>query len=248
MSRGGALVPHAGPAPPGGEQRPLLGGKSGALRAAIFGVNDGLVSNLALIMGVAGAGVSREVILLAGVAGLLAGAFSMAAGEYVSMRMQREAFERLIHYEAHEIATDPEGEERELAGIYEEKGIPPEAAVASARAVMRDPRLALEVHAREELGLDPGGLGSPWKAAGSSLLTFTLGAAVPLIPFVFAAGWGPAVTAVTLALAALFGVGSSLSTFTGRRWLWSGARMVLIGGGAALVTFSIGRLLGVAAL
>jgi VIT1/CCC1 family predicted Fe2+/Mn2+ transporter len=226
----------------------VAGGKSGALRAAVFGVNDGLVSNLALIMAVAGAGVGREVILLAGIAGLLAGAFSMAAGEYVSMRVQREVFERLIHFEAHELASDPRGEERELASIYEEKGIPPEAALQSARAVMSDPRLALEVHAREELGLDPQELGSPWGAAISSFLTFTAGAAVPLAPYLFGGGTSAVWTAVGLALTALFGVGATMSVFTRRPWPLSGARMVLIGGSAALVTFWVGRLLGVTAL
>src|SRR5438034_5621006 len=162
------IVPHPGPIAT--EQR--TADKSGALRAAIFGVNDGLVSSVSLIMGVAGAGVSNHVILLAGVAGLLAGAFSMAAGEYVSMRVQRELFERLLHIEAHELATEPDEELEELQRIYETKGFPANLARQVAEVVMQDPDVALETHAREELGLDPGQLGSPWGAALSSFLTF----------------------------------------------------------------------------
>src|SRR5207253_5274241 len=127
-------------------------GKSGALRAGIFGVNDGLLSNLSLIMGVTGAVNSNKIILLAGVAGLLAGAFSMGAGEYVSMRVQRELFERLLHIEAHELATEPQEEHEELAKIYEAKGLPPDLAQEVTAAIHRDPELALKTHAREELG------------------------------------------------------------------------------------------------
>jgi vacuolar iron transporter family protein len=241
------VVPHPGPVPDG-EQAPAAGGKSGALRAAIFGVNDGLVSNLSLIMGVAGAGVENDLILLAGVAGLLAGAFSMSAGEYTSMRVQREIFERLIHLEAHELATDPEGETEELTVLLRRRGIPRDLAAQTARSLMADPETALDVHAREELGLDPDQLGSPWGAATSSFLTFSAGAAVPLVPYLVGSGVAAAATAVSLALAALFAVGASMSLFTGRAWAWSGARMLLIGGAAALVTFGVGRLLGVTAL
>jgi VIT1/CCC1 family predicted Fe2+/Mn2+ transporter len=220
-------------------------GKSGALRAAIFGVTDGLVSNLSLIMGVAGATAQNRVILLAGVAGLMAGAFSMGAGEYISMRTQRELFERLIHLEAHELATEPEEELRELAEIYQRKGFPPDIADQAAQAVHRDPDVALETHAREELGLDPGQLGSPWGAAISSFVTFALGASVPLLPFVFGSGDAAVVAAITAAAVSLFGVGASMSLFTGRRPLWSGARMVLVGAIAAGITNLVGRLLHV---
>src|SRR5436190_7055891 len=171
------IRPHPGPAP---EQAPATGGKSGALRAAIFGLNDGLISNLSLIMGVTGAVSDNKIILIAGVLGLLAGAFSMGAGEYSSMRVQREVFERLIHLEAHELATEPEEEREELAAIYRSKGLPPELATEVATALMRNPQIALETHAREELGLDPDELGSPWGAAGSSFVTFAFGAFVPL--------------------------------------------------------------------
>jgi VIT1/CCC1 family predicted Fe2+/Mn2+ transporter len=226
---------------------PAVGGRSGALRAAIFGLNDGLVSNLSLIMGVAGGGLGPRGVLLAGVAGLLAGAFSMAAGEYVSMRSQREIFERLIHLEAHELGTDPEGEREELTHLLQKRGIPREAAEVSARALMADPRQALDVHAREELGLDPDQLGSPWGAAGSSFVTFAIGAFVPLFPYLFLSGTAAAWTAVGLALSVLFAAGATLSRFTGRRWWLSGGRMLFIGGGAAVVTFLVGRALGVAA-
>jgi VIT1/CCC1 family predicted Fe2+/Mn2+ transporter len=220
-------------------------GKSGALRAGIFGVNDGLVSNLSLIMGFAGAAVQNNVILLAGVAGLLAGAFSMGAGEYISMRVQRELFERLLHLEAHELATEPEEEHRELKAIYETKGFPSHLAEEVATVIMQDPEVALQTHAREELGLDPDELGSPWGAAAASFLAFTLGAAVPLIPFVVASGTAAAVAAVAASGVALFAVGATMSVITGRRAAWSGLRMLLIGGGAAAITFGVGRLLNV---
>lgn len=242
------LKPHPGPLPPGGEPPPVAGGKSGALRAAIFGINDGLVSNLSLIMGVSGAGVDRDVVLLAGIAGLLAGAFSMAAGEYASMRVQREVFERLIHWEAHELATDPEGETKELAGILERRGIPASLAQKTSEAVMENPQVALEVHAKEELGLDPEELGSPWGAAASSFVAFAVGALVPLAPFFFFTGAVVTWTSIVLSLTALFAVGASMTIFTGRAWWLSGGRMLSIGGAAALVTYGVGRLLGVTAL
>lgn len=240
------IRPHPGPVPDR-DLRAVAGGKSGALRAAIFGVNDGLVSNLSLIMGVAGAGVGNRVVLLAGVAGLLAGAFSMAAGEYVSMRVQKELFERLIHVEAHEIGSDPEGETRELTSLLREKGIPTEAARQAAESLMADPQTALEVHAKEELGLDPRELGSPWGAATSSFLTFGAGALVPLVPYLLTGGATAAWTAVVLSLTALFGVGASMTVFTARPWFLSGGRQLLIGSGAALVTYLVGRLFGVVA-
>ncbi len=240
------MRPHPGPVPDV-EPTAVIGGKSGALRAAIFGVNDGLVSNLALIMAMAGAGVGNRVVVLAGVAGLLAGAFSMAAGEYVSMRVQKEVFERLIHVEAHEIGTDPAGETRELTHLFREKGLPEDVAHEVARSLMADPETALETHAREELGLDPRELGSPWGAATSSFLTFAGGALVPLVPYFFTRGVAAAWIAVALSLSVLFGVGGSMTMFTGRPWALSGARQLLIGGAAALVTYLVGGLFGVTA-
>ncbi len=237
------MVPHPGPV--GGEQR--TGGKSGALRAAIFGVNDGLVSNLSLIFGVAGAGVSNHVIVVAGVAGLLAGAASMAAGEYISMRVQREAFERLIHLEAHELHAQPEAEREELTQIYVARGISRDLAARLADELMRDPAAALETHAREELGLDPKqGLGSPWAAAGSSFLTFCFGAIVPLIPFLFASGT-PAVVASGVASGiTLFAVGAGISLVTGKPFYHSGLRMLFVGSLAAGITYGVGKALKVA--
>ncbi|HEV8564247.1 MAG TPA: VIT1/CCC1 transporter family protein [Actinomycetota bacterium] len=213
------IVPHPGPI--GGEQR--TGGKSGALRAAIFGVNDGLVSNLSLIFGVAGAGVDNQVVVLAGVAGLLAGAFSMAAGEYISVRVQREVFERLIHLEAHEIGSEPEAERAELANIYVRKGLPRDLADRLATELMKDPAVALDTHAREELGLDPDeGLGSPIAVAGSSFATFSAGAFVPLVPFLFGSGAGAVAVSAALSGGALFGVGAAMSYLTGRNPILSG--------------------------
>jgi vacuolar iron transporter family protein len=221
----------------------IVGGKSGAFRAAIFGLNDGLVSNLSLIMGVAGAAAdNNHFIVVAGLAGLLAGAFSMGAGEYVSMRVQRELFERLIHLEAHELASEPEEEHEELAKIFEARGFPPDLAEELTTVIHRNPELALETHAREELGLDPDQLGSPWGAAGSSFVTFSVGAAIPLVPFLFGSGSAAVLTAIVVAGVALFSVGGLLTRFTGRPVLRSGARMLLIGGVAAGITFGIGSL------
>ena len=235
------VVPHPGPI---AEQRG--GGKSGALRAAIFGVNDGLVSNLSLIFGVAGAGVDNQVVILAGVAGLLAGAFSMASGEYISVRVQREVFERLIHLEAHEIGSDPEAERAELAEIYLRKGLSKELANQLATELMKDPEVALDTHAREELGLDPqAGLGSPYAAAGSSFVMFAFGAFVPLVPFLFAEGTVAVAWSAVLSGIALFGVGAAMSYLTGRSFLLSGLRMLSVGAGAAAITFWVGKLLDV---
>jgi vacuolar iron transporter family protein len=221
----------------------IVGGKSGAFRAAIFGMNDGLVSNLSLIMGVAGAAAdNNHFIVVAGLAGLLAGAFSMGAGEYISMKTQRELFERLIHLEAHELASEPEEEHEELAKIYESKGLPPDLAAQVTTAIHRDPELALETHAREELGLDPDQLGSPWAAAGSSFIMFAIGATIPLLPFLFGSGSAAVFAAIAVSAVALFAVGATLTRFTGRSPLLSGARMLVIGAAAAGITFGIGSL------
>jgi VIT1/CCC1 family predicted Fe2+/Mn2+ transporter len=221
--------------------------KSGTLRAAIFGINDGLVSNFSLIMGFAGAGVDKSVILLAGIAGLLAGAFSMGAGEYISMKVQREVYERLIHLEAHELAMEPDEEREELAEIYVRKGIPQELAGRLADSIMADPELALDTHAREELGLDPEqGLGSPWGAAASSFLTFSFGALVPLAPLLFASGVGATVASAIVAGLTLAGVGAAMSILTGKSAVVSGLRQLTVGAIAAAITYGIGRALGVA--
>jgi vacuolar iron transporter family protein len=237
---------HPHPGPTHGSDEPVgLGGKSGALRAAIFGVNDGLVSNLALIMGVTGANVSNKFLLVAGVAGLLAGAFSMGGGEYVSMRVQRELFERLLHIEAHELATEPEEEHRELQDIYVQRGFPPHLARQVTEVVMADPKVALDTHAREELGLDPEELGSPWGAAISSFVMFALGAGVPLLPFVIGSGTAAVIAAIAASGTVLFSVGAAMSVLTGRPAWLSGGRMLVIGGGLAAITYGVGTLLHV---
>jgi vacuolar iron transporter family protein len=237
------IRPHLGPAD---EQATAVGGKSGTLRAAIFGVNDGLVSNLSLIMGVTGAVSDNKVIVVAGIAGVLAGAFSMAAGEYISMRTQREVFERLIHIEAHELATEPEEERAELVEIYRRKGVPQDVAEQLVDALHRDPQLALMTHAREELGLDPeAGLGSPLGAASSSFVTFALGAVVPLIPFMIGSGVGAAVAAIVASGVTLFAVGAATSVLTGKRFYLAGARMLAFGAVAAAITYGVGTLLHV---
>ncbi|HEX6256920.1 MAG TPA: VIT1/CCC1 transporter family protein [Euzebyales bacterium] len=218
----------------------------GALRAAVFGVNDGLVSNLALIMGVAGGTTDPAVIVLAGVAGLVAGAGSMAAGEWVSVRSQRELYERELSVERWELEQFPDDECHELELIYRGKGMPAKLAAAVAKQIMTDPDVALDTLAREELGLNPGDLGSPWAAAVSSFVAFALGALVPLVPFLFAVvGTGAVVASALMSALALAGVGAILSVFTGRPAWRSSLRMVLIGGGAAVVTYLIGALVGV---
>jgi VIT1/CCC1 family predicted Fe2+/Mn2+ transporter len=219
----------------------------GNLRAAVFGINDGLVSNTSLIMGVAGAAASAEFVLATGIAGLLAGALSMAAGEYVSMRSQREMFEYQIGLERDELHEYPEEEAEELALIYQARGMQLEEARRVSRELVKNETHALDALAREELGLNPDDLGSPWGAATSSFLAFALGAVVPLVPFLFHLPLGRAVGwAAIVAGCALFGVGAALSLFTGRSALAGGVRMVLIGGGAGLATWAIGSLLGAA--
>jgi VIT1/CCC1 family predicted Fe2+/Mn2+ transporter len=216
----------------------------GNVRAAVFGVNDGLVSNAALIMGVAGATADLHVVYLSGIAGLLAGAFSMAAGEYVSMRSQRELFEYQITLEREELEEYPLEEQEELALIYHARGLSKDKADEVAAELMKDPGQALDTLAREELGLNPAELGSPWGAAWSSFLSFAGGGAVPLLPFLMGNTGQVMAFVIGLTGIALFLVGATLSLFTGKDAWWSGLRMVLIGGGAGLVTFLVGRLLG----
>lgn len=227
----------------GGRHRGV--GSGGNLRAAVFGINDGLVSNTSLIMGIAGATADLRFILTSGVAGLLAGALSMAAGEYISMRSQRELFEYQIGLERDELDEYPREEAEELALIYHARGVPKEKARELATALMQDPEHALDTLAREELGLNPDDLGSPMGAALSSFAAFTSGAVLPLLPFLFHLGALAVPVAAVLAAVGLFAVGALLSLFTGRGAFWSGLRMVLIGGGAGVVTYGIGHLLGV---
>jgi len=217
----------------------------GNLRAAVFGINDGLVSNTSLIMGVAGAVTDLRLILLSGVAGLLAGAFSMAAGEYLSMRSQREMYEYQIGLEREELDEYPEEEAEELALIYNARGLSLENARHVARELIQDHDHALNALAREELGLNPNDLGSAWGAAAFSFVAFAMGGFVPLVPFMLGFRDHAVFAAAILAAIGLFSVGALLSLFTGRRAWRSGLRMVLIGGAAGIATFSIGRLLGV---
>src|SRR6476646_490558 len=221
-------------------------GRSGTLRAVIFGVSDGLVSNLALVMGVAGAaGEHGSFILLAGVAGLLAGAFSMAAGEYISMQSQRELFERQIALERAEMEAMPEEEEAEMAALYRAKGFKEDEAKAIAPRLFEDPERALDQLIREELGLDPDELGSPLGASGGSFAAFALGAFVPVLPYLLLTGTAAFVASIVLSLAALFLVGAGVSLLTGRGVLFSGLRQVGIGAAAAIVTFVVGSIIGV---
>src|SRR3954470_24160595 len=196
-------------------------GRSGTLRAVIFGVSDGLVSNLALVMGVAGAAKDHgSFVLLAGVAGLLAGAFSMAAGEYISMQSQRELFERQIALERAEMEAMPEKEHRALAAISAGKGVPPDEAERLAAHMFEDKEVALDTLVREELGLGPDELGSPWGAAGGSFAAFAVGAAVPVLPYLVATGTVAFVVSLGLSLLALFAVGALVSLLTGRGLLF----------------------------
>ena len=217
----------------------------GNLRAAVFGASDGLVSNACLILGVAGAsGGQGHTVLVSGVAGLLAGAFSMAAGEYVSVRSQREMFEYQIGAERDELAKYPHEEAAELSLIYQARGLGKEDADRMSDRIVANPGYALDALAREELGLDPGALGSPVGAAVFSFGAFSVGAAVPLAPFVLAAGGTALVAAVVLTGVALFGVGCATSLFSGRDAAKGGLRALLIGAAAGAVTYGIGRLLG----
>ena len=221
-------------------------GRSGTLRAVIFGVSDGLVSNLALVMGIAGASQGQgSFVLLAGVAGLLAGAFSMAAGEYISMQSQRELFERQIALEKAELEAMPEEEEAELASVYRAKGFTQAEAETIAKRMFANPEQALDTLVREELGLDPDELGSSWGAAFGSFVAFSLGALVPVIPYVVTTGSTAFVAAIALSLVALFAVGAGVSLLTGRGLLFSGGRQVLLGAAAAIVTYVVGHAIGV---
>ncbi|MEO8463095.1 MAG: VIT1/CCC1 transporter family protein [Chloroflexota bacterium] len=222
--------------------------RSGTLRAVIFGVSDGLVSNLALVMGVAGANNaidSANFILLAGVAGLLAGAFSMAAGEYISMQSQRELSERQIALERAEMEAMPEEEEAELAAVYRAKGFTVDEARTIAHRIFEDPVKALDALVREELGLDPDELGSPWGAAFGSFIAFAIGAAIPVLPYLLGSGSTAFFAAIAVSLVALFVVGAGVSLLTGRSLLFSGTRQVGIGAAAAAVTYVVGTLIGV---
>lgn len=216
-----------------------------ALRAAVLGANDGLTSNLALVMGVAGAQFNSAVILVAGLSGLLAGAFSMAIGEWVSVQSAKELYQRQVRTEAAEIRSVPDEEQEELALIYEAKGLPRVEAEQVAERLMADEQEALDAMVREELGLDPSTLGgSPYSAAGSSLVLFSLGAIVPLFPYFFASGTTAVVAAILSAAVGLFVIGALISLLTGRSAVYSGTRQLVFGLLAAGLTFGLGHLIG----
>ncbi|MGW5334956.1 VIT1/CCC1 transporter family protein [Streptomyces bauhiniae] len=212
----------------------------GWLRPAVFGAMDGLVSNLALLTGVVGGSVGHQTIVITGLAGLAAGAFSMAAGEYTSVASQAELVQAELDVERRELRRHPQAEEDELAALYASRGVEPGLAREVARQLSKDPEQALEIHAREELGVDPDDLPSPLTAAVSSFGSFALGALLPVLPYLLGATalW----PAVLLALAGLFGCGAVVARVTARSWWYSGLRQLALGGAAAGVTFALGAL------
>jgi len=218
--------------------------QGGAARAAVFGVSDGLVSNVAIILGIAGADSSQGFVRVAGLAGLVAGAVSMAAGEYVSMTAQRELLEYELDLERRELEHNPQSEINELAAIYRARGVDEDVAMGMAEGVMANPDHALEVHAREELGVDPTQLGNPIQAAISSFLAFAVGAALPLLPWFFTGGSGAIVASIVVGLLGSLAIGLALAIATGRPKLWPMARQVLIAAFALSVTYAIGSAVG----
>jgi VIT1/CCC1 family predicted Fe2+/Mn2+ transporter len=218
------------------------------LRAGVFGANDGLVSNTCLVVGVAGAAVEPGVIVLTGIAGLLAGAFSMAAGEFISMLSQREMFEHQIAQEADELKRYPKEEAEELALIYAARGLDKKEARSLAKKLIANPDHALDTLAREELGLNPDDLGSPIGAAISSFIAFSIGASLPLIPFLLHFGGNDVAVAAAISGVALFIIGAILSLFSGKSAFIGGARMLAIGAAAAAATYFIGSLFNVSGI
>lgn len=216
----------------------------GWLRPAVFGAMDGLVSNLALITGVAGIHVATRTIIITGLVGIAAGAFSMAAGEYTSVASQRELVEAELAVELRELQRNPHDEQRELAALYQARGVEPELAAEVARQLSTDPEKALEIHAREELGVDPSDLPSPLVAAVSSFGSFAAGALLPVLPYLL--GMRSLWATLLLALLALFGCGAVVARVTARSWWFSGLRQLALGGAAAGVTFFLSSLFGTA--
>ncbi len=219
--------------------------RGASLRAAVLGANDGLVSNFSLVMGVAGGTGNPDFVLLAGAAGLLAGAFSMAAGEYISVRSQRDLYENELRKEEVELSEWPEEEQAELERIYQAKGLSEEESRRVASRLMADPEVALDTLAREELGLDPSQLGAPVAAASSSFVAFVVGAAIPLLPYALDTGELAFWLSGSFSGLALLLAGGILARLTGVNAAWGAGRMLLAGGAAATVTYGIGRLIGV---
>ena len=222
--------------------------QGGTARAAVFGVSDGLVSNVAIVLGFAGANPGPGLVRLAGLAGLIGGAVSMAAGEYISMTAQAELFERELEMERLELRRRPEAERRELAQIYRARGVDEDTAEQLATALSRDPELALQTHAREELGIDPDSLGQPVRAALWSFVTFSIGASVPLIPYFFGSGTGALMAAIVLGVIAALAVGTALAKFTDRPMGRSAARQLLFSAVPAILTYGIGSAVGVSGI
>jgi len=216
----------------------------GGARAAVFGVSDGLVSNVALILGVAGAHPAAPFVKVAGIAGLIGGSLSMALGEYVSMKAQRELFEKEIALEAHELKTRPDFERRELVQLYRRKGVPREVAEDFVEHIMKDPETALDTHAKEELGVDPASIGSPIQASLASFGSFAVGAVLPLLPWFFANGNTGVLFTVFLGFFGAALVGMLLAVFTGRSFVKTVARQVFLSGIAAGITYMLGHLVG----
>ncbi|MEV0533268.1 VIT1/CCC1 transporter family protein [Kitasatospora sp. NPDC050463] len=236
------LEPEAGHhprVPAAGHHRDVNGGW---LRPAVFGAMDGLVSNVALMTGVVGGAVSNSTVVLTGLAGLAAGACSMAAGEYTSVASQRELVQAEIEVERLELRRNPQGELAELAQLYASRGVDPALAHEVARQLSADPDRTLEVHAREELGVDPNDLPSPWVAAGSSFVCFAVGALLPLLPYLL--GATSLLPALLLSMAGLFLCGAVVARVTARTWWYSGLRQLVLGGAAAAVTYLLGVLIG----
>jgi VIT1/CCC1 family predicted Fe2+/Mn2+ transporter len=214
-------------------------------RASVFGVSDGLVTNASLILGFAGANPGHNIVRLAGLAGLVAGGFSMASGEYVSVRAQKELLQYEINVEQKSLEESPAQEQEELRQLFVERGIDPELSRRLSEDLMRDPEMALRTHVREELGVDPSTTGSPWGAAISSMLSFVLGALIPLLPWIVTTSGNPIVWSIVLAALTAAAVGGVIGWFTRNGIFKWALRQVLIGALAAAVTFGIGRLVGV---
>ena len=229
------------PAPPERHHRQIQGG---AARAAVLGVSDGLVTNISLILGFAGANTSPGLVRLAGIGGLLAGAFSMAAGEYVSMKAQSELLQRELDMEALELRRAPEAERAELAQLYESRGVDPAVAGEMAAEMMRTPELALETHAREELGVSPHNLGNPYAASSASAASFAVGALVPLVPWFFTSGGAALALSLVLGALAAVVIGLALARFSGRSPLRLVVRQLIVTIAAAGVTFLVGKAVG----
>ena len=234
-------VPHEPDLFPPHHHRDIGGGGP---RAAVFGISDGLVTNVSLVLGMAGANPGGTIVRLAGVAGLIAGSFSMAAGEYLSMRAQRELMERELEVERRALERHPKGEAAELRGMYVGRGIDPAVADDMVNEVMQDPELALETHAREELGISTKTLGSPWQAAAASFVTFAIGAFIPLLPWLIGTGTAALVASVALSAVAAIVVGVVLAKFTERPVLPSALRQLAVTAIAAGVTYGVGRAIG----